>query len=224
ARRRRQPARVRQPSLQRSQQSAAAGGVADHGPPPPRQRGLLWRRKGDGADLRSGPQPSQERLRLWCPLPRAVRHRLSRRRRAQHRRHAAGFCRFTCFLVSRAAVMHTRTLALISFVSIAAIAGFGAVSATSPHFYPDDPLVRQPEPQDASGAAPSNLDLMYELSYNLFALPRHKPSGVRAQNLNTSDEVPDSSWFTNRIGTTALSIDEVVRGPVNGPPPDPSRW
>src|SRR6185503_12111365 len=120
--------------------------------------------------------------------------------------------------------MRMRTATLISAVSIAALAAIRPVTATTPHFYADDPIVRAPEPQDAGGAAPSRLDLMYELTSNLFALPRHKPSGVRAQNLNTIAEVPDSSWFTNRIGTTALSIDEVVRGPVNGPPPDPSRW
>src|SRR6188474_3393899 len=108
--------------------------------------------------------------------------------------------------------MRTKILSFITVVSIAAIAG--SLSATGPRFYPDDPIVREPAPQDAGGAAPSYLDLMYELSYNLFALPRHKPSGVRAQNINTIDEVPDSSWFTNRIGTKALSVDEVVRGPV----------
>jgi hypothetical protein len=120
--------------------------------------------------------------------------------------------------------MRTKILALVSLISIAAIAGFGSVSATSPRFYRDDPILREPEPQNASGAAPSQVDLMYELTYNLFALPRQKPSGLRAQNVNTIDEVPDSSWFTNRIGTRALTTDEIVRGPNVGPPPDPSRW
>ena len=120
--------------------------------------------------------------------------------------------------------MRTKILTFITVVSIAAISGFGSASATGPRFYRDDPIVREPEPQDAGGAAPSDLDLMYELTYNLFALPRHKPPGVRAQNVNTIDEVPDSSWFTNRIGTRALTIDEIVRGPNVGPPPDPSRW
>jgi hypothetical protein len=74
------------------------------------------------------------------------------------------------------------------------------------------------------GARLSDVDLMYELTYNLFALPGGKPTGVRAENVNTIDEVPDSSWFTNRIGTRALTVDELVRGPNVGPPPDPSRW
>jgi hypothetical protein len=66
--------------------------------------------------------------------------------------------------------------------------------------------------------------MLYELTYNSFALPGRKPSGVRAQNINTIDEVPDSSWFTNRVGTRQFAIDEIVRGPNIGEPPDPSRW
>jgi hypothetical protein len=33
-------------------------------------------------------------------------------------------------------------------------------------------------------------------------------------NVNTIDEVPDSSCSPNRIGTRALPVDAVVRGPV----------
>jgi hypothetical protein len=47
---------------------------------------------------------------------------------------------------------------------------------------------------------------------------------VRAQNLNTVDEVADSSWFTNRIGARRFTVDELLRGPIVGAPPDPSRW
>ena len=36
---------------------------------------------------------------------------------------------------------------------------------------------------------------------------------VRAANVNTMDEVPDSTWFTNRIGRTPMSIEQLVRGP-----------
>jgi hypothetical protein len=35
----------------------------------------------------------------------------------------------------------------------------------------------------------------------------------RAQNVNALDEVPDSSWFTNRIGVRDMSLDEIRRGP-----------
>src|SRR4029453_7232844 len=100
--------------------------------------------------------------------------------------------------------MRMRTVTLISAVSIAALAAIHPLTATTPRFYADDPILRAPEPQDAGGAAFSGLDLMYELTYNLFALPRHKPAGELAQNINTIDEVRDSGWFTNRIGTPAL--------------------
>src|SRR4030095_15465009 len=120
--------------------------------------------------------------------------------------------------------MRMKILTLVAAVSTAVITGFGSVTATSPRFYHDDPILREPQPQNAAGAALSEVDLMYELTYNLFALSGRKPSGLRAQNVNTIDELPDSSWFTNRVGTRALTIDEIVRGPNVGPPPDPSRW
>src|SRR6185295_14703338 len=42
---------------------------------------------------------------------------------------------------------------------------------------------------------------------------------TRAKNLNTVDEVADSSWFTNRAGHRPLTAEEVFRGPDtdNGP-------
>jgi len=41
----------------------------------------------------------------------------------------------------------------------------------------------------------------------------------RALNVNTLDEVPDSSWFSNRLGQRDMTIDEILRGPnqVDGP-------
>jgi len=120
--------------------------------------------------------------------------------------------------------MRTKLSICLAFVFAAAFSGLGSATATSPHFYRDDPIGREPESQDASRAAPSEIGDLYEMTYNLFAQPRYKPSGRRAQNLNTLDEVPDSSWFTNRIGTRPLTVDEIVRGPIVGAPPDPSRW
>jgi hypothetical protein len=115
-------------------------------------------------------------------------------------------------------------LFLLSLVSAVAFHLLCTVSATSPRFYRDDPISREPESQDASKAAVSNTGDLYEMVNNLFAKPGYKPSGRRAQNLNTIDEVPDSGWFINRIGARPLIIDEIVRGPIVGAPPDPSRW
>jgi len=112
-----------------------------------------------------------------------------------------------------------------ALVLIGALAAGGRVVSTStPRFYPDDPLAHAPESQDASQAARSDMGDLYEMANNLFINPGYQPSGQRAQNLNTIDEVPDSSWFTNRIGARPLTVDEAVRGPLAGVPPDPSRW
>jgi hypothetical protein len=42
----------------------------------------------------------------------------------------------------------------------------------------------------------------------------------RAANLNALDEVPDSTWFTNRIGVRELSIAEIRRGPETSESPE----
>jgi hypothetical protein len=47
----------------------------------------------------------------------------------------------------------------------------------------------------------------------------------RAQDVNALDEVPDSTWFTNRIGVRDLSIEELRRGPnVTASPFDHRPW
>ena len=41
---------------------------------------------------------------------------------------------------------------------------------------------------------------------------------VIAANVNALDEVPNSSWFTNRIGLGPLSPAELAAGPAHGRP------
>lgn len=36
--------------------------------------------------------------------------------------------------------------------------------------------------------------------------------GKEAVNVNSLDEVPDSAWFTNRIGRAPMSVEEIIRG------------
>ncbi len=102
------------------------------------------------------------------------------------------------------------------------------VAATTPaagqrKFYPDDPLARAPETQDASAAKPKTITLGYDLGLNLFAHPGDSRM-MRAQNVNTIDEVPDSSWFTNRILKRAMSLEELARGPDTNSGPAPGPW
>jgi hypothetical protein len=97
-------------------------------------------------------------------------------------------------------------------------------STQAPRFYRDDPIAQEPASRDASGVKPWDIGLMYELSYNLFVTADYKPSNSRARNINTIDEVPDSSWFTNRIGSTEVSAARLAQGPVIGRPPAPEKW
>src|SRR4029079_19709621 len=81
-----------------------------------------------------------------------------------------------------------------------------------------------PESQDASAAQPADMGLLFEMSSNLFVTANHKPSNTRALNINTIDEVPDSSWFTNRVGTTTVSAAQMAAGPVSGAAPASEHW
>jgi hypothetical protein len=105
-----------------------------------------------------------------------------------------------------------------------ALGALAPVGTNGPKFYDDDPIAREPESQDASRVQPTEIGLFYELSFNLFVAANHQPSNTRALNVNTIDEVPDSSWFTNRIGTGELGAAAIARGPVGGPAPAPERW
>jgi len=91
-------------------------------------------------------------------------------------------------------------------------------------FYDDDPIAREPASQDASHAASQEVDLFVDLMLNLFTRPGDAETNVRAGNVNTVDEVPDSTWFTNRIGTRPVSKEEAIRGPIEGRPPAPGTW
>jgi hypothetical protein len=98
------------------------------------------------------------------------------------------------------------------------------VLTQAPRFYSDDPIAKEPASQDASGVEPWDIGLIYELAINLFVTSNYKPSNTRAQNINTIDEVPDSSWFTNRVGSIPVSAAEIARGPELGPPPANEKW
>jgi hypothetical protein len=49
------------------------------------------------------------------------------------------------------------------------------------------------------------------------------PRARRALGVNSLDEVPDSTWFTNRIGVRELSLDELRRGPLVAGSPEPHK-
>ena len=103
---------------------------------------------------------------------------------------------------------------VLTVVTVAALtsAAFGVGVAIEPKFYPDDPILRDPETQNASGVQEIDISEGYDfLENSLFDSGDH--TNKRAVNVNTIDEVPDSSWFTNRIGREAWTVDRLVRGP-----------
>ena len=105
---------------------------------------------------------------------------------------------------------------------------FGPLLLGAPKFYDDDPLEKEPTPLHVEDAKSRKLNDYYDLFHNTLAKPgERQPKGkkggkagfIPAQAVNTLGEVPDNSWFTNRIGSRPMSIKELLRGPgdENGP-------
>ena len=110
-----------------------------------------------------------------------------------------------------------RCVAAIVCVVVAA-AGVGAGAAgqaarAALRFFPDDPISRDDDTaMDASGIKELELSESYDFLINTFATKSDREP-IPAVNVNTLDEVPDSSWFTNRIGVRDLPLAEIARGP-----------
>jgi hypothetical protein len=90
-------------------------------------------------------------------------------------------------------------------------------ATTDKRFYADDPIWRDHDMRDIPPVAKFDLSQTYEFLHESFGETAR--SRGPALNVNTLGEVPDSSWFTNRLGRHDMTIAEVVRGPnqVEGP-------
>jgi hypothetical protein len=84
--------------------------------------------------------------------------------------------------------------------------------SASPRFYPDDPRWVDDDRAIPVKTGPIEDTNGFDFVVNTFGHPGERRD-VRALNVNTVDEVPDSSWFTNRIGRTAMSAAEIAKGP-----------
>ena len=104
--------------------------------------------------------------------------------------------------------------------AIAAGAAVLSLNGAGQKFYSDDPIWRDPETQDASAVRPLDISQQYDFVENTF-LNTSDRSDQRAVNVNTVDQVPDSSWFTNRVGRQAWTVEQFARGanPGSGPAP-----
>jgi len=89
-------------------------------------------------------------------------------------------------------------------------------------FYPDDPLWEDPDRMDIPEVEEFELLKDYDFIENTFGHPA-KHDGPAA-NVNTLDEVSDSSWFTNRLGRHPMTVEEIVRGPDTTGGPAEGVW
>jgi hypothetical protein len=119
---------------------------------------------------------------------------------------------------------HRLILRALVALSAAFVLQTASPRGATPKFYSDDPLQREPETQDASKVQEWEIDLFWDLAENLFGNPGAKTPIGKAREVNSIDEVPNSSWFTNRIGTETLSTSDAVRGPLTGEGPAPGTW
>jgi hypothetical protein len=74
----------------------------------------------------------------------------------------------------------------------------------------------RPEAYDSSFAWDAADNIVFRPIERFFAVD----PGGEAVNVNSLDEVPDSSWFVNRIGQRPMSIAEILRGSCEEAPID----
>ena len=99
-----------------------------------------------------------------------------------------------------------------------------AAPITTVRFANEPPVQRVDDRRDVPKPPPKHEFYRYSYHYNtyyertvrLFKLEQQK----RARGVNSLDEVPDSTWFTNRIGARDVTPDEIRRGPGSGEAPD----
>src|SRR5438477_5743395 len=120
-------------------------------------------------------------------------------------------------------VMALRVKPVIAAVGLATVVVASGLAA-GPKFFPDDPLPVERDHQDASRIRPWDIDLLTEIGYALIGNPGDPTPNVRARNVNTVDDVPDSSWFVNRLGRRPVSLEDVTRGPDATAGPDARPW
>ena len=123
-------------------------------------------------------------------------------------------------LRTRSPFLRQAVAAAIAAVVAASFGWLAAQERTAPKFYDDDPIARIPDTQDASQVQPRELSLYHDAIINLFGRPGRQQVG-RAEGINSIDEVPESSWYTNRA---PMSPDAVIRGVDDDEGPAPGKW
>jgi hypothetical protein len=118
----------------------------------------------------------------------------------------------------------TRRRLVAATLGIAALVSSLAAGAQAPKFYDDDPLWVEPITQHVTDPTRYEPDLLFQSLENLYAKPGDPELGKRAQNLNTVDEVPDGTFFVNRVGRQSLAPGDVGTASNAHPPPASGTW
>ena len=196
-----------------------------------RHRVLLRRRKGRRAHGGPRLRRAEERLRLRRPFPRPVRHAAAHRGGQEPRRPVASSSRRP---PSSEADCHAHIIASLTCASrrlpaarrSAALGSSPArVSTQGPHFYPDDPIAREPESQDASKAQP--YDHRHDVRDDVQPVRHLRLQAVGPARARTSTR---STKCRTRAGSRTGSARRRSRprrsraARIVGAPPDPSRW
>ena len=93
--------------------------------------------------------------------------------------------------------------------------------ADAEKFRSDDPLWEDPDRLSIPQPTERPLSKTIDLFQKTFRKP--KRGERQAQNINSLGEVPNSSWFTNRMSRRTMTVEELVRGPDQGDVPDMSK-
>jgi hypothetical protein len=111
----------------------------------------------------------------------------------------------------------------------AMVAGCAASPAVPPVRFANAPAVQVVNDRRDVPAKPSERKFIHSLYHYDGILHRRVvralelPRPRRALGVNALDEVPDSTWFTNRIGARELTLDELRTGPAQVGSPEPHK-
>src|SRR5215204_2637973 len=89
-----------------------------------------------------------------------------------------------------------RVVHALSAAAVALVIAVQPASSQRPAFYPDDPI-----------------QIDDDMTLDASKVGRLEDSNGYDFVVNTIDEVPDSSWFANRIGRAKMATADLVRGP-----------
>lgn len=111
----------------------------------------------------------------------------------------------------------------LAAAAAALILASGPSLVLAQRFLPDDPVTHDRD--DLLVPRPGAIEL--STAYDVIEHSLHHRPGAgpipAAQNVNTLGEVPDSSWWTNRIGSRPMTLAEMVAGPNDSEGPDTSQ-